>query len=100
MARSVTRKKNKFAGELSNVTFQGSTLKLKMFVLKNIENLFSTDWRETFKSWDIPINSFCQKLKNLTTEAKIFYKRFKTSRRFFWGPWLVKEDDGKIRVKR
>ena len=72
MPISVTRKKLKFEGELiTNVTFQGRTLKLKMFVLKNIENLFGTHWMEKFKQWDMPINSFCQKLENLTTKAKI-----------------------------
>ena len=44
MARSMTKEKIKFEGELiTNVTFQGRTLKLKMFVLKNTENLFGTD---------------------------------------------------------
>ena len=44
MARSVTREKIKFEGELiTNVTFQGRAFKLKMFVLRNTENLFGTD---------------------------------------------------------
>ena len=60
MARSVLRGKIKFEGEpITNVTFQGRTLELKMFVLKNPENLFATDWMEKFKLWDMPINLFC-----------------------------------------
>ena len=52
MAWSVTREKIKFEGELiTNVTFQGRTLKLKTFVLTNTENLFGTDWMEEFKYW-------------------------------------------------
>ena len=44
MARSVTRDKIMFEGELTiNVTFQGKMLKLKMFVSKNTENLFDTN---------------------------------------------------------
>ena len=35
------------------------------------------DWMEKFKLWDIPINSFCQKLENLTTEAKNLIKDLK-----------------------
>ena len=31
---------------------------------------------EKFKLWDMPINSFCQKLENLTTEAKTLIKDF------------------------
>ena len=43
MARSVTREKIKFKGELNtNETFQGRPLKLKTYVLKNTENLFGT----------------------------------------------------------
>ena len=45
-----------------------------MFVLKNRENLFGTDWIEKFKMWDMPINSFCKKLENLTIEAKNLIK--------------------------
>ena len=67
----MSREKIKFEGELiTNVTFQGRTLKLKTFVLENKENLFGIDWMEKIKLWDVPINSFCQKLENLITEAK------------------------------
>ena len=87
MARSMTRRKIKFEGKLiTNVIFQERTLKLKTFVLKNIENLFSTDWMEKFKLWDMPINSFCPKLENLTTETKNLIKDLKKLFwKFFWG---------------
>ena len=35
----------------------------------NTNNLFGTDWMEQFQSWDMPINSFCQIIQNLITEA-------------------------------
>ena len=60
LARSVTREKIKFERELiTNITFQGRTLKLKTFISKNTENLFITDWMEKFKLWDMPNNLFC-----------------------------------------
>ena len=40
-----------------------------MFVKRNTNKLYSTDWMEQFQSWDLPINSFWQKIQNLTTEA-------------------------------
>ena len=40
-----------------------------MFVMRNTNNLFNTDWMEQFQLWDMPINSFCQKIQNLTTEV-------------------------------
>ena len=48
-----------------------------MSVLKNTENLFGTNWIEKSEFWNMPINSFCQKLENLTTEAKDLIKDLK-----------------------
>ena len=77
-ARYVLWEKIKFEGELiTHVIFQGRTLKLKMFVLRNTENLFGTDWMKKFKLWDMQINSFCQKPENLTTEEKKLLKDLK-----------------------
>ena len=70
-AKTVTGTKIKFEGELiTKVTFNGTTKKLKLFVLKNIENLFGTDWIQEFNLWDLPINTFCQKVESLTTEKQ------------------------------
>ena len=95
MAKPVSRKKIKFEGELiTNVTFQGRMLKRKTLILKNTENLFDTDWMEKFNLWDMSINSFCQKLEHLTTDAKNSIKDLKeTSPEFFsgfmlWEPYL------------
>ena len=44
IARSVTGEKIKFKGGLIiNTTLNGKTLKLKLFILKNTNNLFGTD---------------------------------------------------------
>ena len=41
--------KIKFEGELiTNTMFNGKALKLKSFVLKNMNNLFGTDWMIQF----------------------------------------------------
>ena len=68
---SVTGEKINFKGELiTTATFMGKTLKLKLFVLKNTNNLFSTDWMTQFRVWDLPVNSYCQKVENYGTEAE------------------------------
>ena len=71
IARSVTGEKLQFEGEvITNVTLKNKTLKLKMFVLRDTNNLFGTDWIESFELWDSPINEFCQNVENLTAEAE------------------------------
>ena len=53
-AKTVTGTKIKFEGELiTKVTFNGTTKKLKLFVVKNTENLFGTDWIQEFNLWDL-----------------------------------------------
>lgn len=89
IARTVTGEKINFEGEIiTNVTLNGTTKKLKMFVLKNTNNLFGTDWMQQFNLWDLPINTFCQKIENLTTEAEKLKKELKGTfpEVFFWRP--------------
>ena len=70
-ARTVTGDKIKFGGEIIiPVSLNGITKKLKVFVLKNTENLFGSDWLQKFNLWDQPINTFCQKVECLTAEAE------------------------------
>lgn len=78
IARSVTGEKIKFKGELiANTTFNGKTLKLKLFILKNTNNLFGTDWMTQFQLWDLPVNSYCQKIENWNAEAEKLKKELK-----------------------
>ena len=43
----VTGKKIKFEGKfMTNVTLNEKTLKLRLFVMKNTNNLFGTNWME------------------------------------------------------
>ena len=59
-ARAVTGDKMKFEGELTlPLTLNGTPKKVKVFVHKQSENLFGTDWMKRFKLWDQPINNFC-----------------------------------------
>ena len=70
------REKIKFEGELIiNTIFNGKTLKLKLFVLKNTNNLFGTDWMTQFQLWDLPVNSYCQKIENLDAKAEKLKKK-------------------------
>ena len=70
VARSITGEKLNFLGEIiTNVTHKGRTLKLRMSVMKNTNNLFGTDAMQKFRLWKSP-NSFCQKIKKLSTEVE------------------------------
>ena len=70
-ARTVTGDKIKFEGEIIiPVSLNGITKKWKVFVLKNTENLFGSDWFQKFNLWDQPINTFCQKVECMTAEAE------------------------------
>ena len=78
IARSVTGEKIKFEGEVTtNVTLKGKTKKLKMYILRNTNNLFGTDWIQSFELWDSPISDFCQKIENLTAESEKLKKDLK-----------------------
>ena len=72
-----------------------------MFVMRNTNNLFGIDCLDQFQLWDMPINSFCQKILNLTVEAdklkeelkgtfpEVFFGRLdrcKMSAKFEWKP--------------
>ena len=79
-ARTVTGDKIKFEGEIIiPVPLNGMTKKLKVFVLKNTENLFGWDWFQKFNLWDQPINTFCQKVECITTEAEKINMELKDS---------------------
>ena len=70
-AQTATGDKIKFEGEvIIPVSLNGTTKKLKVFVLKNIENLFGPDWFQKFNLWDQPINTFCQKVECIMAEAE------------------------------
>ena len=68
-ARAVTRDKIKFEGEIIIAALLNGITK-KVFVLKNTENLYGSDWFQKFNPWDQPINTFCQKVECITAEAK------------------------------
>ena len=70
-ARTVKGDKIKFEGEIIiPVSLNGKIKKLKVCVLKNTENLLASDWFQKFNPWDQPINTFCQKVECITTEAE------------------------------
>ena len=70
-ARTVTEDKIKFEGEIIiPVSLNVMTKKLKVFVLKNTENLFGSNWFQKFNLWDQPINRFCQKVECITAEEE------------------------------
>ena len=78
--RTVTGDKIKFEGEIiTPVSLNGITKKLKVFVLKNTENLFGSDWFQKFNLWDQPINTFCQKVECIMAEAEKIKKELKGS---------------------
>ena len=71
VARSITGEKLNLLGEIvTNVTLEGRTQKLRLFVMKNTDNLFGTDAIQKFRFWRFPIN--CQNRKQLSAEKKGF----------------------------
>ena len=79
-ARTVTGDKIKFEGEIIiPVSLNGITKKLKVFVLKNTENLFGSDWYKKFNLWDQSINTVCQKVECITAEAEKIRMELKCS---------------------
>ena len=67
----VTGDKIEFEGEIiTPVTLNGITKKLKLFILKNTENLFGLDWFQKFYLWDQLIDTFCQKVEIITAKAE------------------------------
>ena len=40
-----------------------------------MNNLFGTDWMTHFQLWDLPVNSYCQKIEKVSTKAKKLKKK-------------------------
>ena len=79
-AQTLIGDKIKFEGEITiPLSLNGITKKLKVFVLKNTENLFGSDWFLKSNHWDQPINMFCQKVECITAEAEKIKKEQKGS---------------------
>ena len=55
----------------------GRLFNLKLFIMKNTNNIFGTNWMTQFQLWNLPINSFCQKIENLVTKVKKTNKELK-----------------------
>ena len=67
-AKAVNGTQINFEGEvITNVTLLGKTKKLKMYVLKNIANLFGSDGTHEFNSCDLPISMFCRKAESCSS---------------------------------
>ena len=80
VARSVTGEKIHFEGEIIvNVTQNNKTKKMKIFVLKNTNNLFGSDAIQEFELWDSPISTFCKKIQSSTAESEKLLKDLKES---------------------
>ena len=81
IARSVTGNKIHFEGEIIvNVTQNNKTKKMKIFVLKNANNLLGSDAIQEFELWDSPISTFCKKKnQSSTTESEKLLKDLKES---------------------
>ena len=80
IARSVTGDKIKFEGEIIvNVTLNNKTKKMKLFVLKNTNNLFGSDAIQEFELWNSPINTFCKKVEQSTADSNKLLEELKES---------------------
>ena len=63
VARGVSGKKLNFKGVFTcKISFIGKMLKSKVLVLQKVSNLFRMNWIVLFDLWNLPINSFCNKI--------------------------------------
>ena len=70
-ACSITGDSINILGEVVlSVTLNEITKKLKVYVLKNTDNLFGTDWIEKFNLCNYPMTTFCRKLESPTTNTE------------------------------
>ena len=106
VAGGISGRKLHFQGEFScNISFVGKTLKSKVYVLQNVSNLFGTDWIVLFNSWELPINSFCNKIdvsspfKNRVIEKMIKDLKIKFPQVFSEGLDICKKTEAKFEVK-
>lgn len=106
VARGISGRKLHFQGEFScNISFVGKTLKSKVYVLQNASNLFGTDWIILFNLWELPINSFCNRVnvssrcKNRVTENFVKDLKIKFPQVFSEGLGCCKKAKAKFEVK-
>ena len=55
---------------ITNVTLLGKTKKLNMYVLKNTENLFVSDWMHEFNLSDLAISKFSRKAESCSSATE------------------------------
>ena len=60
-----------------NIFCNGKERKLKAFVIRNAQNLFGTDWMEEFYLFNVPINTFCNKIDVTTASSDKLKKELK-----------------------
>ena len=104
LARGVSGRRLNFHGEFNcNISFVGKTLKTKVYVLQNSANLFGTDWIVLFNLWELPINSFCNKInvsnKNRVTEVFVKKLKIKFPEVFSEGMGTCKKTEAKFEMK-
>ena len=99
-AKSVTGKNINILGEvILTVTQNGVTKKLKVYVLKNSNNLFGTDWIEKFNLWDCPKTTFCRKIESTTSNSVNLKKELKQRFPLFFSGGLEKCSKLKAKLK-
>ena len=78
IARTVTGRKINFVGEgWLNIHFNNKIKKMRIFVVRNTNNLFGTDAITKFNLWDLPISSFCNKIKEYKDDLQIIKDEIK-----------------------
>ena len=77
-AKAINGTQINFEGEvITNVTLLGQTKKLKMYVLKNTENVFGSDWMHEPNLWDLPISTFCRKAELCSSPTENIISKLK-----------------------
>ena len=76
--------------------------KLKAFVMRNAQNLFGTDWMEEFDLFNVPINTFCNRIDDTMTSSDKLKKelRMKFPEIFSEGLGFCSKVKTKFQVKK
>ena len=84
-----------------NVFFNEKERKLKAFVMRNAQNLFGTEWMEEFDLFNIPINTFCNRIDGTRTSSDKLKKelKIKFSKIFSEGIGFCSKVKAKFEVK-
>ena len=82
VTRSVSERKLNLKSEFTyNVSFIEKTFKSEVHMQPGMTNLFGTDWIALFDLWEVPVNSFCNKINVEKIKKEKIISKFKKKKK-------------------